>query len=102
MTKPIDAAQWVYVVVQNPGKGETIVGQHDADHNINFIPVFKDRDTALQGVTQMVKEPGQAFEIQAIIYEDLLHYAVEGRFLLFFLDGSGHILSKVGPDGQPI
>lgn len=100
MNKTIDPATWVYVVVQNPGPNEAIVGQQDTEGQIAFIPVFKDRESASQGVTQMVKAAGQAYEIQAIIYDDLLRYAGQGGFLVFFLDGRGQVLSKVGPDGR--
>lgn len=100
MNHSINPADWVYVVVQNPGAGETIAGQHDPEHQLDFIPVFKDRDNALQGVALMAKSPGQRYEVQAIIYEDLLGYAQQGGFLLFFLDGAGRILSKVGSDGR--
>jgi hypothetical protein len=102
MDQTIDKNAWVYVVVQNPGGNETIVGQHDAEHDIHFVPVFRDRDSALLGVTKMVKEPGQTFEIQAIIYDDLVRYSAEGGFLLFILDGQGNIAFKLRPDGQPL
>lgn len=100
MTKTIDPVTWVYVVVQNPGPNETIVGQQDTEGQIAFIPVFKDKESASQGVIQMVKTPGQVYEIQAIIYDELLRYAGQGGFLIFLLDGRGQILSKVGPDGR--
>lgn len=102
MSDTMKPEDWVYVVVQNPGKEETIVGQHDADHHIHFIPVFKTRDTAQHGVVQMARTPGQTFEVQAILYEDILHYAADGGYLLFILDGSGRVLSKISPDGRPL
>jgi hypothetical protein len=97
-----DPAAWVYVLIQNPGAGEAIVGQQDPEHQLAFIPVFNDKEGALQGVTQMARTPGYAYEVQAIIYEDLLSYARQGGFLLFLLDGAGRILAKVGPDGRPL
>lgn len=102
MTETIKNDEWVYVVVQKSGQTETIVGQHDTQNRIDFIPLFKTRDTALQGVTQLVKEPDQTFEIQAIIYEDLLRYASDGSFLLFVLDGRGRVLSKLTSKGEPV
>ena len=42
MTKEIKATSWVYVLVQNPGGDEQIVGQKDSDNDIAFIPLFLD------------------------------------------------------------
>ncbi|RJQ80124.1 MAG: hypothetical protein C4519_10270 [Desulfobacteraceae bacterium] len=97
-----DSNHWVYVVVQNPGNNESLVGQHDSENNIFLIPVFRDKETALQGLARLAQEPGKTLEIQAIIYGDLLKYAQRGGFLLFFLDGNGRILTKMGPDGRPL
>jgi len=98
MTEPIAPNVWVYVVVQD----ETIVGQHDATHDIAFIPFFESRDIAMQGVLQLAKRPGKPMEIQAIIFDDLTTYAAQERALLFKLDGSGQILAKMAPDGRAI
>jgi len=98
MTEAIHASTWVYVLVQNDGQNEQIVGQHDAENNIAFIPAFPDKDTALEGVVHMVKEKGRKYEIQAIILDDLLRYAADGRFLVFILDGQGAITAKFAPE----
>jgi hypothetical protein len=50
----------------------------------------------------MAREPGRTFEVQAIIFEDLVRYAVEGGFLLFLLDGRGQIVAKLTPDGRAL
>ena len=98
MPESFDAGKWVYVLVQNSGRKEQIVGQHDAEKDVAFIPAFPDKDSAYQGVVHMAKEKGQKYEIQAIILEDLLRYAAEGRFLVFILDGQGTILRRFSPD----
>jgi len=100
MTQIVDPTAWVYVVVQNTGASETIVGQQDPELQLTFIPVFKDKESALRGMTGMAKVPGQICEVQAIIYEDVLNYARQAGLLLFFLDGAGHILAKIGLDGR--
>lgn len=102
MSDPLKVDDWVYVVVQDPGKMETIIGQHDADHHVQFIPVFKDKESAAQGAARMARTSGSPFEVQAILFEDLLHYAGKVGFLLFLLDRDGRILFKAGPDGRPI
>jgi hypothetical protein len=97
MTKSISATSWVYVLVQNPGGDEQIVGQRDTKGDIAFIPMFLDKDSAMQGVVHMVKEKGKKYEVQAIIYEDLAGYAVQGGFILMVLDGQGQVVDKLDP-----
>ena len=94
MTRELKATSWVYVLVQNPGGEEQIVGQRDSENGVAFVPLFLDKDTAMQGVVHMTKEKGRKFEIQAIIYEDLASYAAKGGFLLFVLDAEGRIVDK--------
>ena len=97
MTNEIKADSWMYVLVQNPGSNETIVGQRDPKHEIAFIPTFTDRDAAMQGVINLPKDAGNKYEIQAIIYEDLERYAAENEFLIFILDDQGRIVDKRSP-----
>jgi hypothetical protein len=97
MTTEIKGTSWVYVLVQNPGSNEQIVGQRDIGSDIAFIPTFLDKDSAMQGVVHMVKEKGKRFEIQAIIYEDLVAYAVQSGFILFILDAEGRVIDKKVP-----
>lgn len=97
MTRHIDAHAWVYVLVQNPGTDDRIVGQVDAEHDISFIPMFMDKEAASQGVLHMAKEKGQKYEIQAIIFEDLEKFAMKGQSVLFVIDGDGKIVDKRAP-----
>ena len=97
MTEEIKATSWVYVLVQNPGGEEQIVGQKDNDNDIAFIPLFLNKDSAMQGAVHMVKEKGKKFEIQAIIYEDLADYAAKSGFILFVLDDEGRVVQKRNP-----
>lgn len=97
MTDKIKADSWVYVLVQNPGSEERIVGQREPEHQIAFIPIFMDKESALQGVVNLPKDKGHKYEIQAIIYEDLERYAAEDGFLIFILDDQGRIIDKRSP-----
>ncbi len=100
MATRIDGNTWVYVLVQNPGADEKIIGQNDPDHGISFIPAFTDKDSAQQGFLQFPKARGHKYEIQAIIYEDLERYAADAQSLIFFLDAEGKIIDKKAPAGQ--
>ena len=97
MTQHIDAHAWVYVLVQNPGTDDHIVGQIDEAHDISFIPMFLDKEAANQGVLHMAKDKGKKYEVQAIIFEDLEKYALEGESILFVIDGDGIVIDKRAP-----
>lgn len=101
MTTDISATSWVYVMVQNPGADEKIVGQNDPEKKITFIPTFTEKESAQQAMFHMPKERGQKYEIQAIIYEDLERYAAEGLSLIFLLDADGNIIEKIVPGQRP-
>lgn len=101
MTTDITATTWVYVVVQNPGADEQIVGQNDPEQEVTFIPTFTEKESAQQGILHMPKIRGPKYEVQAIIYEDLERYAAEGQSLIFFLDADGNIMEKKVP-GQGV
>lgn len=90
----VTAVTWVYVLVQNPGADEKIVGQMDPEKEITFIPAFIDKESAQQAIFELPKKSGQKYEIQAIIYEDLERYAVDAQSLIFFLDANGKIIEK--------
>ncbi|MBT8340317.1 MAG: hypothetical protein HKP58_01715 [Desulfatitalea sp.] len=98
MPPSLDPDTWVYVVVQN----DTIVGQHESTKDIDFIPFFEDRETAVKGVVRLTTVPGKPPEAQAILFEDLTRYAEKEGFLLFLINGSGQIESKFGPNGRPL
>jgi hypothetical protein len=97
LTLQIETTTWVYVLVQNPGQDEQIVGQIDEELRISFIPTFLEKDTAQEGMLSMPREKGSKYEIQAIIYEDLVRYAAGNEFLIFVLDGEGKILDRIAP-----
>jgi hypothetical protein len=91
------ATDWLYVVVQNPDMDAQIMGQLDEAHDIRFIPAFKSREDAQQGLLQLTTARGVKYEIQALIMEDLQRYASEMGSLIFLLDVDGHILEKIAP-----
>ena len=102
MTETLPLNTWVYVLVKDPGTDEQLVGQHDSENNISFIPAFRDKDAAMQGVVHVVKEKGHKYEVQAIMLEDLLKDAAKGNFFVFVLDDEGGIQVKFTPEGRPL
>jgi hypothetical protein len=100
MALNIKATDWVYVMIQNPGADERIVGQQDSQTGISYIPVFMDKDEAMQGAINIVKEKNKKYEIQAIILEDVQHYAAREKFDIFFIDAAGNVLDRLVP-GSP-
>lgn len=102
MEKPAEIAlkktQWVWIVVENAEGAERLLGQRDETHKIDFIPAFLEKETAQAGFSRLQFRRGVKYEIQAIIFEDLLRYAAENRFLILLLDAEGGVQKKIAPD----
>ena len=92
-----DKEKWIFVVIQNPGADEIVVGMHDQETGIDFIPAFKEKEEAAECFINMPREAGSRYEVQAMIVEDLDTYASKNNFMIFFLDKQGKILDRVKP-----
>ena len=97
MQKMKDEDQWVWVVVQDPGGNEQFLGQHDEQTDISYIPAFLDKEAAQQGLIDLKRQPGQKYEAQAILREELLKDAAAGGFMVFLLSENGKVLEKIRP-----
>ena len=104
MSRKIKDDQWVWIVVQDPGGDEQFLGQRDETKDMSFIPTFLEKDAALQCMNHLALERGHKYEVQAILYEDLVPKADEQGFLLLVLNESGEVLEKIDPkplNGEP-
>lgn len=88
---------WLYVVVQDPGGSEQLLGQHDGEENISFIPSFFEKEQALQCLEHLPKDKTGNYEIQAIKYEDLAGHSAKNGFMIYVLNGAGEVLEKIDP-----
>jgi len=99
MPERLDADTWVYTVITNPGSSEQVLGQHDVDADISYIPIFKEKEHAIQGLIQLEVEKGTSCEVQALLYGDIEQAAGENGFLIYLLDASGNVLDTFEPAG---
>ncbi len=97
MSKLVQGNPWVWVVVQDPGGNEQFLGQHDKEKDISFIPIFLEKEEALECLEHLTREEGQKYEVQAIQYERLARSSFEHGFALFILNGAGEVLEKIKP-----
>lgn len=97
MNNKIKADTWVWVVVQDPGENEHFLGQLDEENNISFIPAFYQKEDAQQCFTQMYRQKGKKYEIQAIFFDELAKDAAKNEFMIFMLSAVGKILQKIKP-----
>jgi hypothetical protein len=91
----IEATTWLYVAIVKGGTDDQIVGQTDSEHGISFIPAFLSKEDAQQAMFHLHLEKKRKYEVQAMIYEDLAHYAAESGFLVFVLDEDGKVLERL-------
>lgn len=89
--------QWVWVVVQEPEKNSQYLGQHDDEKDISFIPVFMEKDHALQCFNFLNKDKNLKYEVQAVLYDELSTDAKKNGFLVLILDGEGKVVKWIEP-----
>jgi hypothetical protein len=97
MSKKLNQDTWIWVVVQNPGSDEQFLGQHDEDQDVSFIPAFFEKDHAQQCLIHMTTQKGNKYEVQAILFGELVKDAAKNGFMIFMLDADGKILEKITP-----
>jgi len=93
---------WVWVVVQDPDNEEKILGLHDDEKKVSFIPAFLDRDEAQKCLGRLATEKGKKYEIQAIRYGFLVRHSNENGFMIFILNGEGEVFEKIEPGGLTV
>ncbi len=97
METKIESSTWLYVIIVVSAKSEQLLGQIDYEKNVSFIPVFKTKAAAENGFDFLSKEADKDYEVQAIIYEDLIEYTSKRNFLIFIIDEKGTIENCVTP-----
>lgn len=98
MTQPENSADWLWVIIENPGRSEQLLGQHLDNEGIDFIPAFRQKDHAQLSMGQLERKPNTKYEAQAIHVDDLKTFAGESKYLVFILDEEGKILGKIHPE----
>ena len=97
MNETIKNDKWVYVVIHGNEGNEQLLGQQDEEKNESFIPVFLKKEEALMNLNLLAREQGSKYEVQAILYEDLVERVAEQEFMLFVLNESGEVVEKINP-----
>jgi hypothetical protein len=97
MPTTIKKHQWVYVVIQDPNSTPQYLGQQEADTGISFIPIFLEKEDALMCMNLMARDKQKLFEVQAVIYEELVSHAATSGFRLYLLNKAGEIIEKITP-----
>ena len=95
MSELMKADQWVYVFIHGSEGDAQILGQQDKEASVSFIPVFLKKDEALMNLNLLARDKGRKYEVQAIMYEDLVARAADQGFMIFVLNESGEIIEKI-------
>jgi hypothetical protein len=97
MEEQPDKAEWVFVAVENPGGDEHFVGYRDEKAEIAYIPAFLKKEEAQACFINLPREAGKKYEIQAVLFGDLVRDAAKNEFLVFILDSEGRIRQRIDP-----
>jgi len=97
MRKELKSDTWIWVVVQNPGPNEQFLGQEYEDENVSFIPAFFEKEDAQQCLVHMTTQKGDKYEVQAILFNQLVEAAAKNNFMVFMLNADGEIMETIKP-----
>ena len=87
--------QWVWAVIQEPEKNPQYLGQYDDEKSISFIPAFREKEHGIQCLNLLNKNENLKYEVQAILYDELVKDARKNGFLVVFLNGEGKVLEWI-------
>ena len=97
MSDKLSAETWVWVIVMDPETDPQYLGQQEKGTQAAYIPTFRSKEDAQQGVADLALERGRKIEIQAVMYDHLCEDAAASGFHLFIIDADGTIVEKVPP-----
>lgn len=95
MASHMEPDQWVWVVVQDPGKEEQFLGQVDEQRQLSFVPAFLDKKAAETGMGFLALRPEHDYEVQAIQAGDLLERVKTHGFGVLVLGPEGEVLQEI-------
>lgn len=96
MAFSISNETWVYAVIGNPGADERLTAFQD-EKGLAYIPILNTKKEAELFLGYMTREPGVRYEVQAIIFEDILKYAKEHQSQIYVVNDKGVIQEKGAP-----
>ena len=97
MTFSLANKTWVYAVFSNSGENEKLAGFQNKE-GASFIQILKTKHNAEGFLGYIPRKPGNRYEVQAIIFEDVLKYARESGSLIYLVNEKGEILEKGYPE----
>lgn len=89
MTQSNSEPEWVYVIIQEPGSNEALLGQYDEENEVSFIPAFETKEGAEGCLPMIHRDSKLTYEIQAIEYDDVKVQAEKNGFTVYLLDQNG-------------
>jgi hypothetical protein len=96
MAFSISNETWVYAVIGNPGADEKLAAFHEENES-TYIPILKTKNEAELFLSCMPRQPGIRYEVQALIFEDILSYAKENKSLVYVVNDKGVIQETGAP-----
>lgn len=97
MPNDLNDDSWVWVIVMDPEANPQYLGQQEEGTDAAYIPVFRSKEDAQQGLVSLSVSKGKKIEIQAVMYDHLCEDAAPNGFQLFIIDADGAIVEKISP-----
>lgn len=83
---------WLWVIVNDKDADGHYLGLYDEDRDINFIPAFKNKNTANDCFLDLPRGKGEKYEVQAVHIDELKEDADKADFSVVLVDQDGKII----------
>ena len=97
MSEAVELPKWIWVVIEKQGEKEGLLGQHDEEKGITFLPVFTNQEDGQAGLPLLRKKAEATYELQAMLSEEVALAARENHYEIFILDANGKVLERLVP-----
>jgi len=97
MAETYSLPEWLWVVIEEENGVEKLLGQHDVEAGVSFIPAFNSQEDGQIALAFLQKVPGRKYEVQAMRASEVVRTAEPYDYLLYILDAKGTVLERLAP-----
>lgn len=96
MEKVPNQSDWIHTIICSRDEMQYYMGMHDSESNVDFIPVFKQREDAETCLQSLDQKPGIDYQVMAVLHTELAKNCSDKNYSVALVDHSGKIIRQFG------